>query len=172
MDKKIDNPKVSEIQQLIATFGNKNGLERKKAREKLVSMGRNTIDSLTELINHPKHIYRWEALKTMEAIRDPVAIPMFIQALEDDENDVRWIAAEGLIKLGLQSIKPLLQALIEKSDSIFILAGAHHVFYDLKKTKKLPESFSIDELLTALKNYKLIGNINALAYELLNNPEF
>ena len=65
MDNTIRNPRDSEVQQLIKTLGSKNGVDRKKARKKLVAMGENMIDFLMELLNHPKHIYRWEALKTM-----------------------------------------------------------------------------------------------------------
>lgn len=168
MDKAIKNPEDLEIQQLLKTLGGKNGMERKKARAELVAKGKNMIDYLMELVNHPKHIYRWEALKTMEEIGDPISIPLFILALEDDASDVRWIAAEGLIKLGMQSIKPLLKTLLQKSDSVFILAGAHHVFYDLKKTEKLPAGFPIDKLLSELKNPEWIESVKPLAYELLN----
>ncbi len=171
MDKTIRAPENLEIQQLLETLGSKNGMERKKAREKLVAKGKTTVDSLMGLLNHPKHICRWEALKTMEEIADPISIPLFIQALEDDESDVRWIAAEGLIKLGIQSIKPLLETLMKKSDSVFVLAGAHHVFHDLKKTEKLPAGFPIDKFLSTLKNHEWTGAITPMASELLKNPE-
>ena len=171
MDKTIRNPEDLEIQHLLKTLRSKNGMERKKARQKLIAKGKNMIDFLTELLSHPKHIYRWEALKTMEEIGDPISIPFFIQALEDDESDVRWIAAEGLIKLGMKSIQPLLKTLIEKSNSIFILAGIHHVFYDLKKIEELPAGFPIDKLLSALKDPEYSENIKPMAYELLNNLE-
>ena len=171
MDKTIRNDKDLEIQQLLNTLGSKNGMERKQARKELVAKGKIMVDFLMELVNHPKHIYRWEALKTMEEIGDPISIPFFIQALEDDESDVRWIAAEGLIKLGVQSIKPLLTTLIEKPDSIFTLAGIHHVFYELKKTEKLPAGFPIDKLLSALRNTEGIERMKPMAYELLNNLE-
>ncbi len=167
----MKNPEDLEIQQLLKTLGSKNGIEREKAREKLVAKGKDMLDFLMELLNHPKHIYRWEALKTMVEIGDPISIPLFIQALEDDESDVRWIAAEGLIKLGFQSIKPLLKTLIEKSDFIFVLAGTHHVFYELKKTEKLPEGFPIDNFLSALKSPGWKGSVKPMAYEILNNLE-
>jgi HEAT repeat protein len=169
MDEKNINPENLEIHQLLETLGSKDGMERQNAREKLVAKGKSMIDFLMELLNHPKHIFRWEALKTMEEIGDPISIPLFIRALEDDESDVRWIVAEGLIKLGDQSIKPLLKILIEKSDSIFILAGAHHVFYDLKKAGKLPAGFPIDKLLTELKNPEWEKSVKPLAFELLKD---
>ncbi|NOX87383.1 MAG: HEAT repeat domain-containing protein [Calditrichaeota bacterium] len=162
----------SEIRQLLETLGSKNGMERRKAREELAAMGKEAIDSLKELLDHPKRIYRWEALKTMVEIGDPVSIPLFIQALEDDEGDVRWIAAEGLIKMGSQSIIPLLKTLVERSDYIFVLVGAHHVFYNLKKAKELPADFPIDKLLSALKSSGWKGSVKPLAYELLNSLEY
>ncbi len=162
---KSNNP---EIQQLIKTLGSKNGMERKNARRELVARGKNIVGLLAELLDHPKHILRWEALKILEEIGNPVAIPMFINALEDDEGDIRWIAAEGLIKLGSHSVKPLLQVLIEKSDSIFVLGGAHHVFYNLKKANKLPADFPADKLLSILKHSKWKENVKQMAYSLLN----
>ncbi len=167
MDKTI-NIEDREIRRLLKTLGSKNGMERKKAREKLVAMGNTVSGYLLELYNNPKHINRWEALKTAEEIGYTGSIPLFIKALEDDEGDLRWIAAEGLIKLGSQSIQPLLQTLIDKSDSIFVLAGIHHVFYNLKKEKKLPPDFPIEKLLPALKNSKWLKSIKPIAYELLN----
>ena len=172
MDKTIRNPEDLEIQHLLKTLRSKNGMERKKARQKLIAKGKNMIDFLTELLSHPKHIYRWEALKTIKEIGDPISIPLYIQALEDDENDIRWIAAEGLIKLGILSIKPLLETLIDKSDSIFILAGSHHVFYELNKAEKLPTGFPIEKLLSSLRNSGWIESIKPLAFELLNNRKY
>ena len=162
--KKIKDP---EIQELVKALGSKKGIERKKARAALVAKGEDIIEVLAELCSHDKRIYRWEALKTMEEIGHKSAIPYFIQALEDNENDIRWIAAEGLIKLGHHSVKPLLQALMEKPDSIFILSGIHHVFYDLKKTDSLPDEVEFDKLLRALKSAESKGSIKPMAYDLL-----
>ncbi|MCW8816397.1 MAG: HEAT repeat domain-containing protein, partial [Ignavibacteriaceae bacterium] len=127
---------------------------------------------LMELLSHHKHIYRWEAVKTLEEISDPLSIPLFIQAMEDEKSDVRWLAAKGLIKLGKLSIKPLLKTLEKKSDSVFVLEGAHHVFYDLKENKMLPKDFPIDKLLSALKNPEWVESVKPVAYEILNNKKF
>jgi len=167
MDSTTANPEDLEIKQLLNALGSEDGMERKKARKKLVAKGTDMIDYLMELVHHPKHIYRWEALKTMEEIRDVSCIPLFIEALEDDESDIRWIAAEGLIKLGIQSIRPILKALVEKPASTFTLAGAHHVFYDLKKSNELPKDFPVDKLLSVLKGPGWGGSVKPTAYELL-----
>ena len=172
MENKIKNSKDSAIHELIIKLGSSNGMERQSAREELVAIGRDSIDFLIELLSHPKHIYRWEAVKTMEEIGDPVSIPLFIRALEDDKSDVRWLAAKGLIKLGQHSIKPLLKILEQKSDCVFILEGAHHVFYDLKENNELPRGFPIDKLLSTLKNPEWVESVQPLAYEILNSQEF
>ncbi|MCW8809535.1 MAG: HEAT repeat domain-containing protein [Ignavibacteriaceae bacterium] len=167
-----DKSKQSKIQVLIKTLGSDNGFEREKARKALVEIGKDSIDYLMELLSHHKHIYRWEAVKTLEEISDPLSIPLFIQAMEDEKSDVRWLAAKGLIKLGKLSIKPLLKTLEKKSDSVFVLEGAHHVFYDLKENKMLPKDFPIDKLLSALKNPEWVESVKPVAYEILNNKKF
>ena len=172
MDDKIKKTKESEMHELIVKLGSDDGMERQSAREALVAIGRDSVDFLMELLSHPKHIYRWEAVKTMEEIGDPVSIPLFIRALEDDKSDVRWLAAKGLIKLGKHSIKPLLKILEQKSDCVFILEGAHHVFYDLREKKMLPEGFPADKLLSALKNPEWVESVQPLVYEILNNQKF
>lgn len=171
MDNKSKKSKDSEMRELIISLGSDNGLEREKARKSMVKLGRDSIDYLMELLSHPKHIYRWEAVKTLEEIGDPVSIPLFLRALEDDKSDVRWIAAKGLIKLGKLSIKPLLKILEQKSDSVFVLEGAHHVFFDLRENKVLPKGFPVDKLLSRLKNPGWKESVKPLAYEILNNIE-
>ena len=168
MENKSKKTKDSELHELIIKLGSEDGLEREKARKALVKIGRDSIDFLMELLSHPKHIYRWEAVKTLGEIGDQISIPLFIQALEDDKGDVRWIAAKGLIKIGSPSIRPLLKILEEKSDSVFILAGAHHVFFDLKEKKLLPKGFPIAKLLSALRTPDWAESVKPLAYQILN----
>jgi hypothetical protein len=46
---------------------------------------------------------------------------------------VRWLAALGLITIGQSSLMPLMHALIEHPDSIWLRQGAHHVLHDIDK---------------------------------------
>jgi len=116
MERSKNNINESEFKHLLESLLSDRGTERKKARKALVASGKKALHYLKELVHHPKHFYRWEALKTMEEIADPESIPVFIEALEDDESDIRWIAAQGLIKLGGLSLIPLLKAIVEKPD--------------------------------------------------------
>ena len=56
-----------------------------------------------------------------------------VKALEDEIFEVRWVAAEGLTRLNIRGLKPLLHALTEHGDSILLREGAHHVFHNLTK---------------------------------------
>lgn len=169
MENKSKKIKDTEIKKLIDSLKSNDGLKRQNAREELVKIGKDSVDYLAELLSYPKHIYRWEAVKTFAEIGDSITIPMLIQALEDDVVGIRWIAAEGLIKLGKQSIKPLLETLTKKSDSVFILEGVHHVFYDLREKNELPKGFPIEKLLSALKNSEWAASAIPLVIELLKN---
>jgi hypothetical protein len=46
---------------------------------------------------------------------------------------VRWLAAEGLIRMRRACLQPLLHALTERADSVWLREGAHHVLHDLAK---------------------------------------
>ena len=157
--------------ELITILGSKNGLERKESRKKLVKMGKQVVKFLEqeyENINEDKNeTFRWELIKSLQQIGAPSSIPIFIKALEDEESDIRWLAAEGLINVGVDSIEPLLKELVKNSDSIFVCAGAHHVFHDFKKKRILPVGFPVDKLLSALKNPGWSGNVKTTAYEIL-----
>jgi HEAT repeat protein len=167
MERSSNNINEAEFKKLLEALLSEKGTERKKARKALVANGKKSLPYLKEFIHHPKHFYRWEAMKTMEEIADPESIPIFIEALEDDESDIRWIAAQGLIKIGKLSLQPLLKAIVEKPDSIFVLSSAHHVLHDLKINEHLPSGFPVDKLLSVLKGSATKAEIELTAYEIM-----
>jgi HEAT repeat protein len=89
------------------------------------------VADLIESLASPNKQVRWEAAKALADIADPAAADALVKALEDKIFDVRWLAAEGLINLGREGLVPLLQALIERSDSPWLRDAAHHVLHDL-----------------------------------------
>jgi HEAT repeat protein len=168
MKKTLNNIEDKELQKLLNELGDKSDIKRKNARKALVAKGKKSIDFLIELLSHPKHIYRWEAVKALEEIADPDTVSILIQTMEDDKSDVRWIAAKALVNIGKPAIKPLLKTLIDKSDCVFVLEGAHHVFYDLHEKGMLPADFPSHKLLSALKNPEWVDSVKPLAYEILD----
>jgi len=121
----------STISLLTARLSAKDGLERESARWFLVAIGNPAVAPLIELLEARNKQVRWEAAKALADIADPEAADALVKALEDKVFDVRWLAAEGLINLGREGLVPLLQALIERSDSPWLRDAAHHVLHDI-----------------------------------------
>ena len=118
---------------LVADLASHNDTKRVNARHSLVAMGKATVPLLTEALKSQNSLMRWEAAKALGEIADPGTASALVDALEDDDFDIRWLAAEGLTKLNILALKPLLQALEKRGDSILLQEGAHHVFHDLAK---------------------------------------
>src|SRR5664280_2213328 len=70
-------------------------------------MGKTVIPQLHRLLDSKNDLLRSEAAKIVEPISDRRSIPFLIRLLDDKEFEIRWIAAEGLIKIGRRSILPL-----------------------------------------------------------------
>jgi HEAT repeat protein len=131
--KKTDGGKKSSIETLINTLSSRKDKAREGARHTLVAMGKAAVPALIEALKNKNALMRWEAAKALEEIGDPETAPVLVKALENDDFDVRWLAAEGLIKMNIKGLKPLLEALELRGDSVLLREGAHHVFHDLAK---------------------------------------
>jgi HEAT repeat protein len=140
MTKSNKDPKKrtnADIEELIAALEHHNPVERQKARETLVVIGRPAVTALLRLLEHRTGHVRWEAVKALEAIGDPAAASDLVARLTDKDEDVRWVAAEALIALRRKGLKSLLKALADKPDSTWLQQGAHHVFNTLHKKQAL-----------------------------------
>ncbi len=122
---------LETVDSLVGNLASDDSVVRVKARKSLVTMGGQAVGPVVEALKSNKHWMRWEAAKTLAQISDPAAAQALVNALEDDEFDVRWLAAEGLVHIGAKAIEPLLTALTERPDSLWLREGAHHVLHDL-----------------------------------------
>ncbi|MFP4059381.1 MAG: HEAT repeat domain-containing protein [Bacteroidota bacterium] len=145
-----------EIRPLIENLENDSGVTRQSSREKLVSKGNEVVDDIAKLIDAKKKIIRWEAAKTLEGIATEQAIGPLIELLEDKLSDIRWIAAIGLIKIGEPAVRPLLEAIIDKSDSYYLDKGAHHVLKSLENEELRDK---LKPVIGALKNKKMVAEL-------------
>jgi hypothetical protein len=68
--------------------------------------------------------------------------------LEDDHQDLRWVAAEGLLNIGGPAVEPLLLALIDRAWAHTILDGAIHVVRGLSRRVSEP---IFEPLISALR---------------------
>ncbi len=103
-----------------------------------------TLSARNELVKN-------EVAKTVSMIADKKSIPALISLLKDPEFDVRWIAAEGLIKIGRISIVPLLKSIRDEGSSYFLNRGAHQILLSLITER---ERRSIEQLLFSLYNHE------------------
>lgn len=156
----------TNIESLMEMLANKDGLIRKKARKSLVAIGKPAVSELTRALQNSKlDQLRWEAAKTLDAIGDIRAIPSLVKALEDNDQDVAWLAAEALKKFKKTAWPALLRKLIKsKPDSFSLRQGAHHVFRNQKE-----DGFNglIATLTKALKSDTVPGSMIQASYEIL-----
>ena len=157
---KIDTDTKRIIKDNILKLADKNGLVREKARKLMVKIGRPAIDYLAELENHPKAIARWEAVKTLGEIRDPLAAPLLINALDDPSGGVRWLAAEGLAALRETGLAAILEALVIYPETVYLRQGAHHILVRIAETTK---DQAIDEMIRILNEPDAAYKIPLLA---------
>jgi HEAT repeat protein len=126
-----------EIEQLEKLLGGKDGYKREQARKALEKIGKPAVSSLIELLSHPNPLIRWEACKTLGAIKDPSAAAALVFALDDDTMEVNWVAAEALIRLKTKALVPLLRSLEKNFTSVFLRQGAHHILHALERERLL-----------------------------------
>jgi HEAT repeat protein len=106
-----------------------------KAKENFIREGEKILPVMHKLLKSNYKITRKEAMKIVELIAHKSSVPVAIDMLEDRESEIRWIAAETLIRIGRYSIKPLLEALVAHGMSYYVRKGAHHVLSELVNEK-------------------------------------
>jgi HEAT repeat protein len=146
---RTDSNSTDLIKEQIAELSSKDGVKRQKARHVLVEIGKDAVKDLSGLLEHPKDTVRWEAVKALSQIKDPMTARHLVQALGDESEGVRWVAAEGLISLHKAGLVALLQVLAEAKNTVFLKTGAHHV------VKTLAEQYDFEgkaELIGTLEN--------------------
>jgi HEAT repeat protein len=149
---------TDSIASVIPDLSEMNNYQKKvNARRSLVEMGKKILPQLNKLLLSKNIRLRREASKIIEIIGDKESIPVLINLLEDDEGSIRWIAAEGLIHIGRESIVPLLSRLMENGDDTYLKMGARHTFLQLFNDD---EKIHFQPLLQSLKN---TNNIHILA---------
>jgi hypothetical protein len=156
IDKLLADCPVYLLSLIKASLDTKNVNKKLSSRKTLVKMGRKILPQMYKLLKSGDVSLRMEAAKIIELIGDTTSIPVLIELLEDKEFDIRWIAAEGLIKTGRRSIRPILKSVRDGKNSILLNEGAHHVLISL-----LTESEKQNEmqLLLSLDNHHSLGAI-------------
>jgi hypothetical protein len=136
------------------SLDSKNSVKKLTSRSTLVAMGKQIIPKLHRLLNSENGLLRMEAAKIVELIADRRSIPYLINLLGDKEFEIRWIAAEGLIKIGRLAILPLLKSIRDGKSSFILNKGAHHILLSLLKED---EKIKLTALLLSLDDAQELG---------------
>ena len=126
------------IQKLIDDLSNRDGRTREHARSLLAEAGSSAVRPLEQLLTHKKYQVRWEAAKALSQMESMATIPGLITAMDDQEFDVRWIAAEGMTALCKKALQNLLKELKLRPDARWLRESAHHVFRFLMSREPTP----------------------------------
>lgn len=127
----VPPPTTEEILSAAGALSSRDGVQRVRARRRLVAMGEAAVPVVVAALQKGSRRVRWEAAKTLAQIHSPAAASALVQALDDKDPDVRWLAAEGLVALGRRGLEAVIQGLIDNSGSIWMREGAHHVLHTL-----------------------------------------
>ena len=136
------------------SFESKNYRKKIDARNTLVKKDKTIVPPMHKLLESESNLIRRKAIKIVELFADRRSIPVFINLLDDDEFEIRWIAAEGLVRIGRYSILPLLES-VRYGDSSFIHNKAvYHALLGLLNEK---EKENLLSLFHSLDDYHELG---------------
>jgi HEAT repeat protein len=133
------------LSNIVNDLFSKNYLLRRKAREEMLDIGEPGLNYLIQLANSHDESIRWEAIKLIEQIGNDDIISVLIDALEDNEFSIRWLASEGIIKMGKYAINPLLESLTRKQSSRYLKRGVHHILKELRRNEIFKDNYGLVE---------------------------
>ncbi|WP_371805602.1 HEAT repeat domain-containing protein [Candidatus Lokiarchaeum ossiferum] len=101
----------TDIQDLIQKLGDRNTKARLDAANALARKGNEALDEVTKLLNHDDYTFRRIAAYVLGKIGNPDSVEILVEALGDDNSDVRKSAAQALNRIGKPAIPLLIRAL-------------------------------------------------------------
>ncbi|MDR3577839.1 MAG: HEAT repeat domain-containing protein [Anaerolineaceae bacterium] len=134
----LGNPKV-EVPGLIEALLDSDPEVRQDARVSLIMYGKVAVCPLIAALNWPNSDLRLMIVEILGKIHNPSAVPALVEVLQDKNCDLRHAAAENLIAFRQHSVRPLLNALAEDAQSVWLREGAHKVLLALKELDFLDE---------------------------------
>lgn len=149
----------------IRRLGSEDSKERTRARETLEAIGAPATWHLIQAVYSPGEKTRHEALKALATVADPAAADLFVELLDDEDSDCRWLAAQGLAALGEHGLQRALELLIEYPKTEHLLRALHHA---LSEVEKSDFSGIVAPVLYAFQGAAPEAQLPTAAYEALN----
>jgi len=122
-----ESAEATRVEALIEDLANQDVSAREKARAEMLKAGGEAVDPLSRAMGDPRPEVRWEVARVLAELQSPAALLALVAALEDEDGSVRWVAADGLISLGRDALRPVLEGLLDRSGSRLFREGAHRV---------------------------------------------
>jgi HEAT repeat protein len=147
--------RADRIESLIVDLSrNRGDVHRRRVRESLVAIGGPAVNSLVGALANPNPHVRWDAITALKEIGGPEVAPALVRTLaQDPDGGIRWLAAEGLINMRLEGLRPLLQMLAQDSSSGWLKEGARYVIRSMA-TKEPNLNGHVKAVLAALEDPK------------------
>jgi HEAT repeat protein len=156
--------------ELIENLTNSDLKQRLNAQYKLISRGHEAVPALLEALKDNDPHLRSNAAQVLAVVADPTAAEGLAAALDDDEDPVRWVAAEGLIALGPFGLQAALHALLN-ADTISpqLRAAVRHILLRLRDAEGM--EVITRPLLAAIHEFEMNEKILVEAYRALTAIE-
>ena len=126
-----------QISELIAELGDNDYLKRQHARLLLVHHKLESVPALLKALKSPNPRTRKLVVNALGDICDLETGSALTEMLMDEDIDVRWASMESLIKMGRDSLRPILEKFIKDFDSLWLREGVHHILRVLKDRHEL-----------------------------------
>lgn len=120
---------------------------RESAVDKLVGIGRASVNSLIAALKDEDPNVRAGAAKALGRIKDRRAVQPLINTLRDGASEVRWEAVHALLKIGERPVDPLIDALNDQDSGIRADASCFLGF--------IANSLAVEPLIDALEDEDL-----------------
>ncbi|HEX7735645.1 MAG TPA: HEAT repeat domain-containing protein [Ktedonobacteraceae bacterium] len=93
----------------------------------LVGLGHVAVPVLLDYAHSHSSWLRWHSIRALGAIRDPRALPELVNALQDSDHSVAWMAAKGLAPFGRDCVEPVLHMLCTTQMTPWVVETASYV---------------------------------------------
>lgn len=155
----------SSIELLVNALASDDIALRSHAFRALIRRGTIATVAVAELLKSPNERVRWEATKALGKIGGKDAAEALAAALDDESLDVRWLAADGLIAIGMVSLVPLLRGLIHRPESALLREASRHVLRSLLQNES---AHLISPVLSSLEAGIPVEEVPVAAHDALN----
>lgn len=93
----------------------------------LVNLGHVAVPVLLDFAQSKSGWLRWHSIRALGAIRDLRALPLLVNALQDADHSVAWMAAKSLVPFGRRSVEPVLRMLTTTEMTPWVVETASYV---------------------------------------------